>query len=230
MNSIRIVWVLATLVAGSLSAQTSEDLPPAAELGLKSEAAVAAYNQLVTVRSELQTQAATEKAERDRSLSARLTAAQREVLDRALERRAIVRQIRRDQLGSGETAALRTVEGETRAQKNGAAARTTERDLLDTLTRRVGLTVTEARQVMGVLDGFESGERTQIRRWRSEKARVIEAIANDYRADGISGASGSDSSAATDEEIDILTGAIRLGGQLAGTSEGRQGSDDSEGS
>ena len=42
------------LAASQSAAQTSEDLPPAAELGLKSEAAVAAYNQLVTVRSELQ--------------------------------------------------------------------------------------------------------------------------------------------------------------------------------
>ena len=223
MKAIQIVCFAGLLAAGPLAAQTSDDPPSAGELGLKSEGAIAAYNELVADRSELQTQSVTEKATRNRELSTRLTDAQRAVLDQALERRAIARQTRRDQLRPGQTAALRTVGGETRAQRNEVEALATERDLLDRLTRRVGLTVEEARQVMSVQDSFESGERTRVRRWRAEKARVIDALSNDGRADGISGASGSP---VTEAEIESLADSIRLGGQLAGSSDGRDADSD----
>ena len=221
MELIRIAWVLAVLATGHSVAQTSDDPPSTGDLGLTSEAAIAAYNELVAVRTELQTQAVTEKATRNRELSSRLTDAQREVLNRALERRAITRQTRRDQLGPGQAAALRAVGGETRAQRNETEAQATDRDLLDTLTRRVGLTVEEARQVMGVLDSFESGERVRIRRWRTEKARVLDALAST----GAGGASGESGSGASESEISSLEASLRLGGQLAGSSDGRGGDD-----
>lgn len=225
MNAIRILYMVGLLTAGSLAAQTADDPPSTGDLGLTSEAAIAAYNELVAVRAELQTQAVTENATRKRELSSRLTDAQRTVLDRALERRAIARQTRRDQLGPGQTAALRAVGGETRAQRNEVEALATDRDLLDTLTRQVGLTVEEARRVMSVQDNFESGERTRIRRWRTEKARVLEALADNANG-GISGASGS---RVTESEIASLTEAMRLGGQLAGSSDGRgEDSDESD--
>ena len=204
MKSILIVCVLAVLAAGPLAAQTAGDL------GLRSAAAIAAYKHLVAVRAELRAQSVAERSERDSGLSTRLTSAQRAVLDRALERRTIVRQIRRDQLEPGQTVALRAVGGESQAQRNDVAATLTDRDLLDTLTRRVGLTVDGAHQVMAVLDGFESGERARIRGWRSEKARVLEAIANGGWVAG--GAYGSDASAATAQEIAILAESVKLGG------------------
>lgn len=49
MKGIRILYVTGLLAADPLAAQTADDPPSTGDLGLTSEAAIAAYNELVTV-------------------------------------------------------------------------------------------------------------------------------------------------------------------------------------